>query len=125
MLCRLVHPEKAKSLIPPSFEFSSNSTLVKLLQPENLYVFIDDTTIIVGENKYELTSMSYVEVTNNYIKLYNKKTNEFTFLENYEGDVEAYTEEYVINLCYDTVTYRNEYYLLLKNIDDLNVLDLS
>lgn len=86
----------------------------------DLYVFIENTTIIVGKDSYKLSPMSFVEVTRGYIRLYNKENDEYVYLNNYSGDVKAYTEEYFIDLLNDTVTYNNSYYILIKKVDRLD-----
>ncbi len=90
---------------------------------KDLYVFIENTTVVINEQKYELSPMSFIEVTNNYIKMYNYKTEEYIFLDSYTGKVEAYTEEYVINLYNDTFTYGTSFYMLIKNIDGLEFIE--
>ena len=90
-----------------------------LYDGNDLYVFIENTTVIVDGISYELTPMSFVEVTKGYIRIYNKKKDEYTVLEKY-NKAEAFTEEYAINLLTDSFTYNNKYYMLIKNIDKLN-----
>jgi len=91
---------------------------------QDLYVFIEPTTILVGENRYELSPMSFIEVKENYVRVYNKKQDEYIYLNNYEGKVEAYTEEYFIDLVNDTLTQDGNYYMLIKNIDGLDYVEL-
>lgn len=95
-----------------------------LYDGEDLYTFIEDVTVVIQGQMYELPPMSFIEVTKGYVRLFNKQTNEFVFLENYTGHIEAYTEEYVINLSNDTVTYGNSYYILIKNVDGLEFVQL-
>ena len=66
------------------------------------------------------------ELEDNYIKAWlykvadNKIKEEYVFLETYEGKIEAYTEEYVIDLKNDTFTYGTAFYMLMKNVDGLD-----
>jgi hypothetical protein len=90
-----------------------------LYDGNDLYVFIDDTTIIVDDVKYELSPMSFVEVTKGYVKIYNNNKDEHTLIEKYTK-AEAFTEEYAINLLTDSFTYNTKYYMLIKNIDKLD-----
>lgn len=90
---------------------------------ENLYVFIEKTTLIVDGVSYELSPMSYVEATNNYVKIYDRKIDNFVFLEQNITKVDAYTDEYTINLLNDTCTYGNSYYMLIKNVDALDMIE--
>lgn len=91
-----------------------------LYDGNDLYVFIENTTVVIGEKSYELSPMSFIEVTNGYIRLYNKEKDEYTYLNDYYDDVKAYTEEYFINLLNDTVTYNTSYYMLIKKVDRLD-----
>lgn len=90
-----------------------------LYDGNDLYVFTENTTVMIDENKYELSPMSFIEVTKGYARMYNKKKDEYILLENY-NKAEAYTEEYFINLLSDSFTYNNSYYMLIKNIDKLD-----
>lgn len=90
---------------------------------EDTYLFIEDTTVIVNDVKYELSPLSFVEVTNGYIKIYNQKKDEYVYIEEYSGIVNAYTEEYVISLLDDTFTYGTSYYMLIKNVDRLDFVE--
>lgn len=91
----------------------------------DLYVFVENTTVIIGENKYELSPLSFVEASQGYIKIYNMYKDEYIFLEDYTGIVEAYTKEYYINLSHDTFTYNTAYYMLIKNVDGLSYVDFK
>lgn len=90
----------------------------------DLYVFIEGTTIIVNGISYELSPLSFVEASKEYIKIYNHKKDELIFIDDYSGSVEAYTDEYAINLTNDTFTYGTSYYMLIKNIDGLDFVEL-
>ena len=93
-----------------------------LYDGEDLYVFTENTSIVVDEVKYDLSPMSFVEASNGYIRIYNKKKNEFVFIEKYKS-AKAYTEEYFINLLDDSFTYNNSYYMLIKNVDKLDLYE--
>lgn len=90
---------------------------------EDLYVFVENTTVIVNDVSYELSPLSFVEVTEEYIKIYNHKKDEYVFINQYSGNVDAYTDEYTINLINDTFTYGTSYYMLIKNVDGLKFVE--
>lgn len=90
-----------------------------LYDGQDLYVFLENTTIFVGGERYDLNPMSFVEVTQNSVEIYNKKTDTHTYLQIDNQKVNAYTDEYSINLSEDTFTYQTSYYLLIKNPDAL------
>lgn len=90
---------------------------------EDLYVFVENTTIIVNGVSYELSPLSFAEVTKEYIRIYNHRKDEYTFIDQYSGNVDAYTDEYAINLINDTFTYGASYYMLIKNVDGLKFVE--
>ena len=94
-----------------------------LYDGENLYFFIETTTIEIGEELYELSPLSFVEVDKNYIRMYNMYNDEYIYIENPNGSAKAYTDEYMIELSNDTFTYGKSYYLLIKSIDALDLME--
>ena len=90
-----------------------------LYDGDNLYVFTENTTVIVDDKRYELSPMSYVYVSSSSINIYNMKKDEYVNVDSL-GKAEAYTEEYVINLLDDSFTYNSRYYMLIKNIEKLD-----
>ena len=94
-----------------------------LYDGEDLYLFLENTTVFINEERYELSPMSFIEVTKSYIRMYDKKNDNYTFIDGYTGGVSAYTDEYTIDLSGDTFTYNNLYFLLIKNIDGLSLYE--
>lgn len=87
---------------------------------EDLYFFVEDTSLIINDERYELSPFSFVEVTKTYIRIYNYETEEYIFLDSYSGSVGAYTEEYAVNLIEDSLTYKSKFYMLIKSVDALD-----
>lgn len=94
-----------------------------LYDGNDLYVFVEDTTVIVDNQNYTLSPLSFVEVTRNYIRIYNKADEQYIYIDNYNGEVKAYTEEYQINLSNDSVTYNKSYYMLIKKVSRLSMAE--
>lgn len=92
-----------------------------LFDGENLYVFLEKTTIKVGEQEYSLSPLSFVEVDLNYIRIYDYQYDKYELIESPVGKAYAYTTEYRIELSDDSFTYNNSYYLLIKNVDALEL----
>lgn len=90
-----------------------------LYDGNDIYVFLEDTSVFIGDNRYDLKPLSFIEVTRGYIRLYDQYNDNYIFLDTYEGSITAYTDEYFIDLKNDTFTYNDRYYLLIKNIDGL------
>lgn len=89
----------------------------------NLYLFIDNTTLNVNGQTYELSPLSYVKCQNNgKVEIYNKKVDEYIILEEVTGQVTATSGEYKINLSQDSMEYGDTQQLLLKRITDLDPL---
>lgn len=93
-----------------------------LYDGNDLYVFLEDTTVIIGDEKYELNPMSFIEVSGNNVEIYNKKTD---YHVNFTTDskVMAYTDEYSIDLVVDAVNYNSNYYLLMKKPESLSLYE--
>lgn len=96
-----------------------------LFDGKDLYIFLEPTTITVGEEIYELTPLSYVKV--NYretVEIYQKQEDIYTIIEeaNY-GNIIAKTSEYEINLSTDALKYQEKEQLLLKKIEALPIFE--
>lgn len=96
-----------------------------LYDGNNLYVFIEPTTIFVNDIKYDLSELSYVVVGVDGVEIYNKKEDSLIYLDNINSktSVYAYTDEYMINLSNDTYYYQDSYYTLIKNVDGLDSIE--
>lgn len=91
-----------------------------LYDGNDLYFFLEDSNIRVGEETYELSPLSYVTVQyNGNVEIYNKAKDEYTILEGTYKDVMAETEFYKINLSIDAIQYGEKQQLLIKNVDKL------
>lgn len=90
-----------------------------LYDGEDLYVFLEKVVVKIGEETYVLTPLSFIEVTKSYIRIYDFETDKYNLIENYEGKIMAYTDEYFINLSEDTFSYGDSYYMLIKQPDAL------
>lgn len=96
----------------------------------DLYFFLEETTITVGKNKYKLSPLSYAIV--NYrqnIEFYDYEKDEYTILSEEEAtsanDVKATNKnkDYVINMSVDSFSTGSTDQLLIKNVDYLTELD--
>lgn len=84
----------------------------------NLYFFIETTTLQVGDEEYQLEPFSYAIVDNNMIEIYNSTNSEYYIIEPNEN-VTATTGSYVIDLNIDSIKYGENERLLIKNKDFL------
>lgn len=101
-----------------------------LYDGNDMYFFLEETTITIGKNKYKLSPLSYVIV--NYrqnVEWYDYEKDEYTILSEKEAtssnDVKATNKnkDYVINMSVDSFSTGSTDQLLIKNIDYLNELD--
>lgn len=84
----------------------------------NLYFFIETTTLQVGDEEYQLEPFSYAIVDNNMIEIYNSTNSEYYIIEPNEN-VTATTGSYAIDLNIDSIKYGENERLLIKNKDFL------
>jgi len=106
---------------------SINNTF--LYDGNDLYFFIEETTVTIGKQKYKLSPLSYAIV--NYrqnVEFYDYDKDEYIILSEKEvetSDVIATNKnkDYTINLSVDSFSTDSTDQLLIKNIDYLNELD--
>lgn len=93
---------------------------------DNLYLFPYSTTIIVNDEKYELSPLSYVLVDNtDTIEIYDKENDKYTIIDEIKSDVIGYCKKYKINLSKDMILYDDSNRILRKNIDKLELFESS
>lgn len=91
-----------------------------LFDGQDLYFFLEKTTLKVGEEQYELSPLSYVICSyQDTIEIYQKEQDKYTILENKSKEVLASTSEYTINLNTDSIQMGEQQQLLIKNKDKL------
>lgn len=87
---------------------------------QDLYFFLEKTSLKIGENNYELSPLSYVICRyKDTVEIYQKDQDKYTILENKTEEVTASTDEYTINLNIDSIQTENQQQLLIKNKDAL------
>lgn len=95
----------------------------------DLYFFLDDTVITIGDTEYELPLLSYVIV--NYrtnVEIYNYDKNEYTIIQDenvLKNDIIAVNKakNYSVNLSLDSMKTDKSNQLLITSIDNLNEYD--
>lgn len=91
-----------------------------LYDGKDLYFFVEDTTIIIGDEKIEIPAFSYV--TCKYkgdVFIFNYSTKNVKVYENVSDIVFATDGDYTVNLSYDVVEFNENSVLLIKNIKNL------
>ena len=89
----------------------------------DLYFFIDDAKVIVGETQVDLSPFSYVMYNyNSELYIYNHRDDQMYYLPSVTDDVFVETNNYKLNLNIDSITYKNKEKLLIKNFAYLDLL---
>ena len=91
-----------------------------LFDGQDMYMFLEETTIKVGEEEYTVSPFSYVYVSyRDYVEIYDYEKDEDIVIQNveYDQDITAYTDLYKINMSIDYVEYEGVQQLLIKKLD--------
>jgi hypothetical protein len=95
-----------------------------LYDGNDLYFFLNETEIIVGNEKYVLPPFSYVIYNfNNELYMYDYSKDQMTHMKRVTQDVLAKHGEYTINLGIDGIIHKDGSKLLMKNFDYLKKLE--
>ncbi len=87
-----------------------------LYDGNDLYFFIDETKIVIGDQEIVVSPLSYVILTyNDNIQIYNYSTDQMQTILIGENQAFAISGNYNINLSIDAVVYNNNSRLLIKN----------
>jgi len=98
-----------------------------LYDGEDLYLFLQETTIKIGKQKYKISPLSYVIV--NYrqnVEIYNYDKDEYIIIGENEvpkDDIIATNKNYKINLSVDSYSTNSTERLLIKNTNYLTEID--
>jgi hypothetical protein len=100
-----------------------------LYDGKDLYFFLDETRIYVGDQEYIVSPLSYAIV--NYrsnVEIYDYQTNEYTIIQDESSlaaDVIAKNDAkgYSINMSVDSITTTNGQQLLMSNLNNLSEFD--
>lgn len=96
-----------------------------LYDGNDLYIFLEDMNLQVGDVKYELSPLSYVIVNyKNDVEIYDYNKDKYTVigidgLENDDVIANNLSKSYEINLSVDSLNCQNSKQLLFGNIDEL------
>lgn len=95
-----------------------------LFDGSDMYLFIQPSTVVFGDEKVEITPLSFV----NYIfdthelYIYNYEKDKVYYYQNITKDVFVLNDNYKINISSDNMIYNNKEKLLMKNFDYLKKL---
>lgn len=90
----------------------------------DLYFFIEPVTLIVENDKIQLTPFSYVIAKyGKYISYYDKKTDTFKTITTTETNAKIENEYYKIHISRDTIDHQGTNIILTSTIENLNTID--
>lgn len=92
-----------------------------LFDGNNLYIFLQEAEITIGEQTYKMSPLSYAIVTyRESVEIYQKSDDTYHVFEDINtGNVMAKTEDYSINMSNDSLIIGEKEQLLLSSIQNL------
>ncbi len=109
-----IEREKKQKSVQNAFLYDGN----------DLYFFLEDTTIVIDSQEYKVPALSYAIVEyNKNIELYNYEEDNCQIIETPNQEVIAKTDNYTISLSIDSVVSDRGNQLLIKKIESLNNFD--
>ncbi len=107
-------------------EMSKSEKLVQnaiLYDGDNLYFFIEQTKLMIGNKEYDISPLSYVYAKyNEYVEIYDKKSDTFQVVECAKKNVTASNGSYIIDLNTGSLKNGEKEQLLLKKFNSLEIL---
>ena len=93
-----------------------------LYDGQDLYFFLEETNIRVGNEEFKLSPLSYViSRYKDQTEIYQKDIDKYTIIDNKSKQVIATTENYEIDLNTDSIKSENKEQLLIKNKEQLKL----
>jgi len=90
----------------------------------DLYFFIEPTTIEVGDEKYSISELSYVNVEyNGEMEIYNYAKDEDKIIDIKEKTVLIENGKYTIDLNVDSLKFGEKEQLILKRFDNIRIIE--
>ncbi|MBE6144699.1 MAG: hypothetical protein E7169_03900 [Firmicutes bacterium] len=116
--------EQTEELIITDRSYSREINNSFLYDGEDLYFFINETTLMIGEQEYKLKPLSYVVAKyNNKVEIYDYELDEYITFDAKGVSVQALGNSYKINLFNDSIEYGLTSKLLVKKLDFLKNLE--
>ena len=107
-------------------DFSTNVSSGFLYDGEDLYVLLSDSILNVNGESINISPLSYIIANyNNNIIVYDRGNDEYKEIELVDNNAYITTNNYTINILYDSFVYDQKEQLLIKNVDILKYIDQS
>ena len=90
----------------------------------DLYITTDDSTVTIGNNVYNVSALSYIEVNtfSQTVKMFDYKNEKYTSVDNVVDDVIISNGSYKVNASLDLMYYDNKSKLFIKDVSKLTNL---
>lgn len=93
---------------------------------KDLYFFLQNETITIGDKEYKISPLSYVKVKyQEFIEIYNYDKDECIYIQDeniVKEDVVIKSQYYTLNLTTDSIKYGNSEQLLISNPNSLPIV---
>ena len=93
---------------------------------KDLYFFLQNETITIGDKEYKISPLSYVKVKyQEFIEIYNYDKDECIYIQDeniVKEDVIIKSQYYTLNLTTDSIKYGNSEQLLISNPNSLPIV---
>lgn len=90
----------------------------------DLYFFLDEVTLKIGDSEIKISPMSYVVAKyNNSISYYDKKNDTYKTVDTKDDKSLVYNDYYKVYVSLDQIDYYGTNVILTASIDELNTID--
>lgn len=91
-----------------------------LYDGKNLYFFLDDITLMIGDKEINLSPMSYLSCSYlNFLEYYDKETDTYEQIDLDSGNVTVLNDYMKVDVCLDKVIYEKSFTLLTSDFGSL------
>lgn len=91
---------------------------------KDLYFFVEDVTLIIGNDKYELGPLSYIKARyNDEAEIYDYSEDKLIIVNTQEKDVRVENKNYNINLNTDSLSINGIEQLLLNDFSKIDIMN--
>ena len=105
-------------------KYSTNITSGFIYDGMDLYILVNKGVLYINGEEINISHMSYIIANyDNNVILYNKESDEYKDIPLNDNNAYVTTNDFTINILYDSVKYNNKEQLLIKNIDILKNID--
>ena len=94
-----------------------------LYDGKDLYFFIEDITLVMGDNKVELSPFSYIVADNNSVTYYDKKSDKIETVASDPGVTYVKNDYYKVYISSDYIDFSGQRVILTEDVSYLSTID--